>query len=311
MEFLNYHHLRYFWMVAREGSLRKAAERLHLSQPTISAQISSLEESLGEKLFRRSGRSLVMTEAGRRAFDIAQEIFSLGQELLDNMKRGNSGRALRLHAGIADSVPKLVAWEVIEPAFRMKQPVQVICREGSSEELLGALVTGRLDVVIAGEPAPVSLPIKVHSHPLGHCGTVFCALPAEAKKLARGFPESLQGAPMLLPLANTAWRHLIDAWLHRHNIQPKLVAEFDDAALMKVAAAAGLGVAPVPERILADVKLRYGLVKAGSAKECRVSYYAITAQRRVTHPAVASILQTAEVPAQRKAPAGAAAGSAP
>ena len=293
MEFLNYHHLRYFWMVAREGSLRKAAERLHLSQPTISAQISALEDSLGEKLFRRAGRSLVLTETGRRAFEIAQEIFALGQELLDQMKGEGGGRPLRLQAGIADSVPKLVAWEVLEPVFRQKIQIQVSCREGSTEELLAALATGRLDVVIAGEPAPSSLAIRAFSHPLGQCSTVFCAQPAMVRKLAREFPASLNGVPMLLPLANTAWRQLINAWLQRHNIQPRVVAEFDDAALMKVAGAAGLGVVPVPERVMAEAKLRYGLVKAGSAKECRVHYYAITAERRVTHPAVAAMLAIA------------------
>ena len=290
MEFLNYHHLRYFWMVAREGSLRKAAEKLHLSQPTISAQISALERSVGEKLFRRSGRSLVLTEAGRRAFEVAQEIFSLGQEFMEHVRGHQASRALRLHAGISDSVPKLLAWEILAPAFRIKEPVQVNCREGSAEELLGALVTGRLDVVIAGEPAPASLPVKVHNHALGHCGTAFCALPAVAKKLAKNFPASLHGAPMLLPQANTAWRQLIDSWMHRHGVQPRVVAEFDDAALMKVAAAAGLGAVPVPERVLADAKLRYGLARAGVVKDCRVSYFAITVQRRITHPAVSAML---------------------
>jgi LysR family transcriptional activator of nhaA len=290
MEFLNYHHLRYFWMVAREGGLRKAAERLNLSQPTISAQISALEESLGEPLFRRSGRSLVMTGAGRRAFEVAEEIFSLGQELVEQVQRPETARALRFHSGITDSVPKSVAWEILEPVFHLKQPVQMICREASSEELIAALATGRLDAVIAGEPAPVSLPVRVFSHPLRQCSTVFCAVPPMAAKLARKFPESLNGAPILLPLANTAWRHLIDAWLHRHDVHPKLVAEFDDAALMKMAAASGLGAVPVPEWVQGDVKRRYGLAKAGTAKECRVSYYCITARRRVTHPAALAII---------------------
>jgi LysR family transcriptional activator of nhaA len=290
MEFLNYHHLRYFWMVAREGGLRKAAERLHLSQPTISAQISALEQSLGEALFQRSGRRLALTAAGRRAFEVAEEIFSLGQELLEQVKRPDTARALRLHAGITDSVPKSVAWEILEPVFRLKQPVQLSCREGSSDDLIAALATGRLDAVIAGEPAPVSLPVRVFSHPLRQCGTAFCAIPALAAKLKRGFPASLTGAPMLLPQANTAWRQLIDAWLHRHDVQPKVVAEFDDAALMKMAAASGLGAVPVPEWVLGDVKRRYGLAKAGTAKECRVSYYCITARRRVTHPAALAMI---------------------
>jgi LysR family transcriptional regulator, transcriptional activator of nhaA len=298
MEFLNYHHLRYFWMVAREGGLRKAAEKLHLSQPTISAQVSALEQSIGEKLFRRSGRSMVLTEAGRRAFEVAQEIFSLGQEFMDHVRGHRASRALRLHAGISDSVPKLLAWEILAPAFSVKQPVQVNCREGSAEELLAALATGRLDVVIAGEPAPASLPVKVHSHALGHCGTAFCAPPALSRKLAKNFPASLHGAPMLLPQPNTAWRQLIDAWLHRQGVQPRAVAEFDDAALMKMAASAGLGIVPVPERVLADAKLRYGLVRVGLAKDCRVSYYAITVHQRVTHPAVAAMLRSMDRPAK-------------
>ena len=185
MEFLNYHHLRYFWVVAKEGGLRKAADKLHVSQPTISAQIAALEGVLGEKLFRRGGRSLALTEAGHRVLSYAEEIFSLGQELLDAAKQRPTARPLRVHIGITDSLPKLVSYEIIKPIFKLEQPVQAVCREGKAADLLGQLAAYRLDIVLADEPAPSSLPIKVFNHLLGECGVSFCAEPKLAATLKR------------------------------------------------------------------------------------------------------------------------------
>ncbi len=303
MSFLNYNHLRYFWAVAREGGLRQASELLNVTQPTISAQISALEESLGEKLMRRTGRRLTLTDAGRQAFEIAEQIFPLGQELLDRVHGANPGRRLRVLIGIADSLPKLLSWEAIEPALKLKQGVQLSCREGHSLDLLSQLALGRLDVVLTDEPAPSSLPVKVFNHELGSSATALCAVPALANKLKPGFPASLSGAPVVLPLSSTAWRHSLDAWFQLNNLRPELVAEFEDAALMKVAASSGLGVVPVPERVAAEACQHYGLKVIKTIKGCDLRYFAVTAQRRVTHPAVAAIMKAAAI---KRTPRGAA-----
>ena len=293
MMFLNYNHLRYFWAVVREGGLRQAGERLNVTQPTISAQISALEASLGEKLLRKSGRKLVLTEAGQHAYEIAEQIFPLGQELVDRVQGANPARRIRLAIGIADSLPKLLSWEAIEPALALPQGVQISCSEGHSLDLLAQLARGRLDMVMTDEPAPSSLPVRVFSHELGVSATSFWAVPALARKLLKGFPGSLHGAPVVLPLSSTAWRHALDAWFLTHNIRPDVVAEFEDAALMKVAAASGLGAVPVPLAVEKDVQRQYRMEKAGCLDACQLRYYAITAQRRVTHPAVAAIMKGA------------------
>lgn len=290
VEFLNYHHLRYFWMVAREGSLKKAAERLHISQPTISAQVASLEESLGQLLFRRSGRSLVLTEAGHRAFKVAEEIFTLGEELVAQVKEHNNLRPLPFHLGILDSLPKLLSWEIIFPIFNLSRPVHLICKEGNARDLLAALAVGELDLMISDEPAPASFPLRVVNCPLGESGTSFCAVPPLAKKLAKDFPGSLDGAPMLLPTLSTAWRQELDAWFLQQNIRPRVIAEFDDAALLKVAGASGLGVIPVPTRVEKDAVEHFHLATLGTTDACRVRFFAITPQRRAANRAVAAIL---------------------
>lgn len=290
MDFLNYHHLRYFWMVAREGSLKKAAERLNISQPTISAQVASLEESLGQLLFRRSGRSLVLTEAGHRAFRVAEEIFTLGEELVAQVKEHNNQRPLPFNLGILDSLPKLLSWEIISPVFKLPRAVHLICREGSASDLLAQLATGDLDLVVSDEPAPASLPLRVVNCPLGDSGTTFCAVAPLAKRLEKDFPASLDGAPMLLPTIATAWRQELDAWFINQNIRPRVIAEFDDAALLKVAGASGLGVIPVPTRVEQDAIEHYSMKVLGTTDACRVRFFAITAQRRAANLAVAAIL---------------------
>ncbi|MBP7950213.1 MAG: LysR family transcriptional regulator [Verrucomicrobiales bacterium] len=290
MESLNYHHLRYFWMVAREGSLKKASERMNISQPTISAQVAALEESLGQLLFRRSGRSLVLTEAGRRAFTIAEEIFTLGEELIAQVRERNNERPLPLHLGLADSLPKLVSWEVFSAVFNLPHLVHLVCHEGNSQELLADLAAGQLDLVISDEPAPSSLPLRAINAQLGESPTNFCAVPALAKKLLKSFPASLDGAPMLLPTGKTAWRHELEAWFLRQNVRPRIIAEFDDAALLNVAGAKGLGVAPIPARVGADASERYGLQHFGTAEDCILRFYGIAAQRRISNPAVAAIM---------------------
>ncbi len=286
---LNYHHLRLFLEVARHGSLRAAAARLHLSQPTISAQIKALEISLEEKLFERSGRGLKLTAQGRLVMECAGEIFSLGTEMLRSLNGQGGERTLRLNIGITDSLPKLVAWRLIRPAVKAFPNLQLSCVEGHSQELLGSLAAGRLDVVLSDEAAPSSMPVKAFNHLLGESPVVFCAAPALAKKLTKSFPGSLKDAPVLLPASRTAWRHEIDRWFDSHRIRPRIVAEFDDAALMKTAAADGLGCAPIAAVVLNEAVERYGLKAIGKPVRCGFSTYLITLERAMRHPAVAVI----------------------
>jgi LysR family transcriptional activator of nhaA len=286
---LNYHHLRLFWEVARAGSLRAAASRLHLSQPTISAQIKALETSLGEQLFDRTGRGLKLTAQGRLVMDCAAEIFSLGTEMVRSLHGQGSARNLRLNIGITDSLPKLVAWRLIRPAMKAFPNLQLSCAEGHAQELLGSLAAGRLDVVLSDEAAPSSMPVKAFNHLLGESPVVFCAAPALAKKLEKRFPALLKDAPVLLPASRTAWRHEMDRWFDSHHIRPLIVAEFDDAALMKTAAADGLGLAPIAAAVLDEAVDRYGLKPVGRPVRCGFSCYLITLERAMRHPAVAVI----------------------
>jgi LysR family transcriptional activator of nhaA len=289
MEWLNYHHLRYFWTVAKEGSLKKAAEKLHVSQPSISEQLSELEDALGEKLFRRSGRSKVLTDAGQIAFRYADEIFTLGRELVNAVKQRPTARALRLYVGVADSFPKLVTNEILKPVFAMPQTVHVICREGKMEDLLGQLAAHRLDLVLADEPASSNTNFKTFNHSLGETSTTICAEKKLAAQLKRGFPKSLHDAPALLPAENTALRRALEQWFRTVGIAPRVVAEFEDLALMKVMAAEGRGFIAVPTLAARDAVAHYGFMVVGEATRCRVQFHAITAERRIVHPAVALI----------------------
>jgi LysR family transcriptional regulator, transcriptional activator of nhaA len=286
MEWLNYHHLRYFWTVAKEGSLKAASEKLHVSQPSISAQLSELEEALSEKLFRRSGRSKVLTDAGQVAFRYADEIFSLGREMVNAVKQGPTAQVLRLYVGVADSFPKLVANEILKPVFNMAQPVHVICREGKLDDLLGQLAAHRLDIVLADEPASSSTNTRTFNHLLGESSAAVCATGKLAENLRKGFPKSLQDAPALLPSENTSLRRALEVWFRDFAVQPRVVAEFEDLALMNVVAAEGRGFIVLPSVVVDEAVRRYGFRPVGVAEECRVQFHAITAERRIMHPAV-------------------------
>lgn len=298
---LNYHHLKLFWEVARSGSLRTAAAKLNLSQPTISAQIKALETSLDEQLFDRTGHGLKLTAQGRLVMECAAEIFSLGTEMVLSLHGQGSARNLRLNIGITDSLPKLVAWRLIRPAVKTFPNLQLSCAEGHAQELLGSLAAGRLNVVLSDEAAPASLPVKVFNHLLGESPVVFCAAPALAKKLRKNFPASLKDAPALLPASRTAWRHEIERWFESHRIRLRVAAEFDDAALMKTAAADGMGFTPIAEAVLDEAVDRYGLLPIGRPVHCGFSCYLISLERAMRHPALAVILSGAqEVFSQRR-----------
>jgi LysR family transcriptional regulator, transcriptional activator of nhaA len=293
MTLLNFHYLRYFWAVAREGGLRRAAERMHVSQPTISAQVKALEEQLGQKLTRRDGRGLALTDAGRRVFEYANEIMTLGEDLVQAMGKPDDTRPMRVTIGVTDSLPKLVSHALMRPLFELGRPVQVVVREASAAELIVQLAAHRLDLVLADEPAPSSLHLRTFNHRLGECGVSFCAVPALASRLRRRFPRSLGGEPMLLPTHGTALRRSLDHWFELGELHPRVVAEYDDGALMKIAAADGLGVLPIPVVAEREAVERFGLVRVGRADECRQEFFAISTERALTHPAVVAITTAA------------------
>jgi LysR family transcriptional regulator, transcriptional activator of nhaA len=294
MDWLNYHHLRYFWTVAKEGSLKQAAEKLHVSQPSISGQLSELEEALGEKLFRRSGRSKVLTDAGQIAYRYADEIFTLGRELMNAVKQRPTAEALRLYVGVADSFPKLVTNEILKPVFAMPQAVHVICREGKLDDLLGQLAAHRLDIVLADEPASSGTKVRTYNHLLGESSTSFCASGKLAITLRKNFPKSLHEAPALLPSDNTSLRRAVEAWFRDIGVEPRVVAEFEDLALMKVMAAEGRGFIALPSVVADEAVLRYGFRILGEIDACRVRFHAITAERRILHPAVVVLTEFAQ-----------------
>jgi LysR family transcriptional activator of nhaA len=293
MDWLNYHHLLYFWTVAREGSIAKAGEKLRLAQPTISGQLRALEESLGHKLFTKQGRGLALTEFGRLVYRYADEIFSIGKELTEAVKGRPSGRPVRFVVGISEAVPKLVAYRLLEPALRLPEPVRMVCREDKSERLLADLAVHDLDIVLTDAPASPAVKVRAYNHLLGECGVTFFASAELAARLRGKFPGSLDGAPMLMPSGEAAVRRGLDEWLDQKGLRPEVVGEFDDSALMKAFGQAGIGVFAAPSVIEAAVKRQYGVRVVGRAAEVRERFYAISVERRLKHPAVVAISETA------------------
>jgi len=293
MEWLNFHHLRYFWTVARKGGVRKAAAALHVSQPSISAQLRLLEEALGEKLFKRSGRNLVLTETGHLVLSYADEIFSAGRELLNAVKQCPSKRELRLNIGITDAVSKLITFQILKAAFRYTDPIHIICREGEIGPLVNHLQAHRLDIVLADEPASSALKAKTFNHRLGRSGVTFCAVPALAAKLRRNFPQSLDGAPALLPSENMGVRAALETWFDTQGIRPRVIGEFEDSALMEVCSSGGRGFTVVHTVVDRAALKHYGLRVIAKVEECGSDFYAITAERRVKHPAAVAITEHA------------------
>jgi LysR family transcriptional activator of nhaA len=295
MTWLNYHHLYYFWAVVRTGSIAAASTELRLAQPTISGQIHRLEETLGAKLLQRKGRSLVPTEAGRRAFRYADEIFALGQEFLEEVGAGNNKRQqMRLVVGVSDVLAKSVVHRILEPAFHLEQQMRVICREDrTTEAFIGELALHQVDVVLSDAPAPPNSPIRVFSHPLGECGSAFFASAELARSCRWRFPESLDGVPFLLPAADSTFRRSLNQWFSANKIRPKIIAELDDAALAIVLGEAGLGVFAAPDVVEQEIRRRYKVQLVGRSQDIRQRYYAISVERKIKHPAVAAICEVA------------------
>lgn len=289
MEWLNYHHLLYFWMVAREGSITKACEHLHLAQPTVSSQLRKLERSLGEKLFERAGRNLVLTETGRTVYRYADEIFALGRELREAVAGHAGSRPLRLVVGVPDVLPKLVVYRLLKPALELEDATQLVTYEGKLDELLADLALHRLDVVLSDAPAGPATAIRAFNHLLGECGIGFFGTAALARKCAADFPASLDQMPMLLPTENTTLRRSLDQWFSEAGVRPHVVAEFEDSALLKVFGQAGEGVFPAPLAIASEVQQQYMVQQIGRVDSIRERFYAISVERRLKHPAVLAI----------------------
>jgi LysR family transcriptional activator of nhaA len=293
MEWLNYHHLLYFWVVAKEGTIAAACEELMLAQPTISAQIRTLEKALGEKLFRRSGRYLVLTETGRVVYQYADEIFSLGRELTDTLKGRPTGSPVRFNVGVADVLPKLVAHRLLEPALNLPERVRLVCYESTQAELLAKLAIHELDLVLSENPIGPDVQVRAYNHLLGECGVSIFGTKDLADSYRRRFPASLDGAPFLLPTSTTALRRELEYWFDAEDIRPAVVGEFDDSALLEVFGQAGAGLFAAPDVIEKEVRRQYGVRVIGRVKSVQERFYAISVERKVKHPAVIAIAHAA------------------
>lgn len=293
MDWLNYHHLLYFWTVAREGSIARASEVLMLAPPTISGQIKDLELALGEALFARSGRRLVLTDVGKLVYRYADEIFTVGRELIDTLKGRPTGRPLRFVVGIADVVPKLIAHRLLRTTLSLDN-LRLICRENTSDVLLAELAVHGLDLVLSDSPIGAGVKVRAFSHLLGESGVSICAAPRLATSLRRRFPRSLDGAPFLLPTEGAALRRSLEQWFDREEIRPHVVGEFDDSALLAVFGQAGEGAFAVPTAVEDDARRSYGVRVVKRLPDVQERFYAITIERKVKHPAAVAVTRTAK-----------------
>jgi LysR family transcriptional activator of nhaA len=293
MSNLNFKHLRYFWAVATNGSIARAADILHLTPQTISGQLRDLEEQMDVQLFEKSGRNLVLTDSGRMVFSYADEMFRLGNELQDVLQGRIPGVSLTLNVGVAMVVPKLLAYRLLEPVLAMEEPVRLVCHEAPLSELLADLSVHKLDLVIADCPLSPTLNVRAYNHPLGQSGISFFAARSVARKYQKNFPLSLDGAPMLIPTASSALRRMLEQWFEARDIKPVIVAEFDDRALMKAFGEANAGIFTSPTAVEEDVVGKYGVHVIGRTRDISESFYAISAERRIKHPAVSAITDAA------------------
>ena len=290
---VNYKHLYYFWAVAREGGVARASERLNLTPQTISGQLSLLEGHLGVDLFTRVGRNLELTETGRLVLSYADEIFSLGGELEEVIHQLPGGRPQLFRVGVVDVLPKSIAHRILEPALQMSEPVRMICREASLDTLLAELAVHHLDLVLADRPIPPTVSTRGFSHKLGECAVSFFTTAKLKKTLKGDFPHCLNGAPLLLPGSGNQLRSGIDQWLDKHRLHPRVVAEFDDSALMKTFGQKGVGVFIAPAVIEAEVEWQYQVTAIGRVDTVKEHFYAISVERRVTHPVVSTVMEAA------------------
>lgn len=287
---LNYRHLYYFWVVAKEGSVTRAAERLDVAVQTISAQLTMLEQSLGKALLAPQGRRLVLTEAGRVALGIADQIFLLGGQLVDALADSEIEHTVRLTVGISDSLPKLISARLLEAALSLPEKVKLVCYEDKFESLLGDLSVHKLDVVLTDRPVPHGTTLRVFSHLLGESEISLFGVSQLAQKYRAGFPASLTGAPILLPTRNNAVRGRIDQWFEANEVRPDIVGEFDDNALLNTFGRSGLGLFPAPSALTKDVLEQFSGVPVGEMTRVKEQFYAISNERKIKHPAIDAIL---------------------
>lgn len=291
---MNFKHLHYFWAAAKAGGIVRAGQQLHISPQTLSGQIKLLEDRLGCALFRKAGRGLELTDEGRVALGFAEQIFALGAELEAVIGKGSgAAQALDFRVGIADSVPKAMAYRLLEPALAMAEQVHLICHEGKFADLLGQLAVQRLDLVIADEAMGRQVSVKAYNHLLGSTAMSFFATAELKTRLGDDFPQCLHGAPMLLQGASSAMRQRFDVWLAQHKLRPQAIGEFDDAALMKAFGAEGRGVFMAPTVLEAETSAQYGVMVLGRSDELIEEFYAVSVERRISHPCIAAITQAA------------------
>lgn len=290
---INYKHLHYFWVTAKSGGVTRASEALHITPQTISGQISLLEDKLGEALFQKSGRNLELTEVGRVVLSYADEIFSLGGELEEVIHNLPTARRITFKVGIADVVPKTISYRLLAPALELQEPVRIVCRESSLDVLLADLALHRVDMVIADGPIPAGVKIRGFNHALGKSGVSFLATPELAASLTGKFPHNLNAAPLLLPTDSNLIQSRLLQWLEAQHIHPSISGEFDDSALMKVFGQAGKGVFIAPTAIANEICQQYGVEVVGTTESVNEEFFAISLERKISHPAVAAITETA------------------
>lgn len=293
MRHLNYSHLQYFWAVAHEGSVVKAAERLHITPQTISGQIRLLEEAIGQPLFNRVGRRLVLSEIGHVVLEYADEIFSIGAELGQVVREQISAGPSKLSVGIVNSIPKLIAERIVAPALMDEDAVRIRCQEASLEQLLGELSVHKLDLVLSDQPMPQGLSLRAFNHRLGESGLAFFSQRRAARRYKNTFPQSLNQAPMLLPSPHSALRRRLDEWFDSNSIVPQIVGEVDDSALLKAFGEAGYGLFAAPSVIEQEICKMYSMTVIGRTDEITEQFFAISPERRIKHPSVVRIIEAA------------------
>jgi LysR family transcriptional activator of nhaA len=293
MRHLNYSHLQYFWAVAHEGSLVKAAERLHITPQTISGQIRLLEEAIGQPLFNRVGRRLVLSEMGHIVLEYADEIFSIGAELGQVVREQRSAGPSKLSVGIVNSIPKLIAQRIVAPALMDEDAVRIRCQEAPLEQLLGELSVHKLDIVLSDQPMPQGLSLRAFNHRLGDSGLAFFSQRRTARRYKKTFPQSLDGAPMLLPSPHSALRRRLDEWFDSNSIVPQIVGEIDDSALLKAFGEAGYGLFAGPSVIDEEICKMYSMTVIGRTDAITEQFFAISPERRIKHPSVVRIIEAA------------------
>lgn len=293
MRGINYNHLYYFWMVAREGSIARASELLHLTPQTVSEQLHVLEDSLKTKLFSKVGRRLVLTETGRLTLNYADEMFRLGAEMTDVLKGRTGGRLLPFSVGVVDVVPKMIAYRLLEPALHLPEPVRIVCREGKPSDLLAEIAMHKLDMVLADSPLAIGTHVRAFNHLLGECGITFFAAHELAPQLERNFPQSLDEAALLLPASGTALHGALMQWLDHHDLHPRIVGEFDDSALMSAFGQAGAGAFIAPSVIEQEIVRQYEVAAVGRTNEVRERFYSISTERKLRHPALIAVSEAA------------------